>query len=91
MRIIKFTLFLLFFPVFVHAQIITTIAGGGTTSLGDGGPATAGAIGYFASLAVDSHGNVYIGDGNYNRVRKVDAVTGIITTFAGTGSITYNG
>ena len=36
-------------------------------------------------------GNVYIGDSANNRVRKVTTSTGIITTFAGTGSTTYSG
>lgn len=34
-------------------------------------------------------GNVYITDGN--RIRKVTISTGIITTFAGTGSSSYSG
>ena len=36
-------------------------------------------------------GNVYIADSGYNRVRKVTASTGIITTIAGTGTTTYSG
>lgn len=76
------------------AQIITTIAGGATGHggyWGDGGPATAAELGYFGSVAVDSEGNVYIGDTNNQRIRKVDASTGIITTIAGTGTAGYNG
>jgi streptogramin lyase len=40
---------------------------------------------------VDAHGNVYISDAYENRVRRVDAATGIISTFAGTGSYGYSG
>ncbi len=36
-------------------------------------------------------GNVYISDPNNGRIRKVTVSTGIITTFAGTGTGTYNG
>ena len=36
-------------------------------------------------------GNVYIGDYSNNRIRKVTVSTGIITTFAGTGTISYSG
>ena len=36
-------------------------------------------------------GNVYIGDNQNNRSRKVTVSTGIITTIAGTGSASYSG
>jgi len=34
-------------------------------------------------LAFDTHGNLLIADSNNQRVRRVDAVTGVITTVAG--------
>jgi len=67
--------------------IITTFAGNGTLgigSVGDGGPATKAAFGFNGThegIAVDSTGNVYIGDSFNGRVRKVDT-TGMISTFA---------
>ncbi len=36
-------------------------------------------------------GNVYIADQNNQRIRKVSVSTGIITTFAGTGTASYSG
>jgi len=75
--------------------IITTVAGNGVPGLsGDGGPATSAAISLsnFESLAVDGSGNLfiavvsYIGASPTNRIRRVDAVTGFITTVAGGGS-----
>ncbi len=36
-------------------------------------------------------GNVYIADANNHRIRKVTVSTGIITTFAGTGTTSYSG
>ncbi len=87
-----FLIFVLFCSINLHGQIITTIAGGGTSSsLGDGGPATAATIGYFGGICIDSHDNLYIADGNNYRIRKVNASSGIITTFAGTGTSGFSG
>jgi sugar lactone lactonase YvrE len=66
---------------------ITTFAGNGTQGFaGDNGPATGAQLNFPFGLAVDSSSNVYIGDADNNRVRKVDA-TGKITTFAGGGTM----
>ncbi|PQJ10502.1 hypothetical protein CJD36_011030 [Flavipsychrobacter stenotrophus] len=72
----------------VHAQIIIPFAGGGTSGLGDYGPATAAQMGQLYNVAVDDSGNVYISD-DY-RVRQVNSA-GIITTFCGTGAPGYTG
>lgn len=72
--------------------IITTVAGTGTAGFsGDGGAATAAQLANPSGVAVDSAGNLYIADTTNNRVRKVTAATGVITTLAGTGTATYNG
>ncbi len=42
-------------------------------------------------IAVDLDGNIYIVDTGNNAVRRVDAVTGIITTLAGNGTSGYSG
>ena len=63
--------------------IITTVAGGGSAVLGDGGPATKGQLNYPDSIALDSRGNLFIGE--LGRVRKV-SVDGTISTVAGGGS-----
>jgi hypothetical protein len=69
--------------------IITTVAGNGHTGYsGDNGPATAAGMDAF-DMAVDSAGNLFLTDNN--RVRKVDAVTGVITTVAGNGTTKYAG
>jgi hypothetical protein len=66
--------------------VITTIAGNGTPGVGgDGGPATSAQVSNPQSAAVDAAGNVYIADTSNNRIRKVAAGTGVISTFAGTG------
>jgi len=72
--------------------IITTIAGNGTYGYtGDNGPATAAQLGGPQGLALDTSGNLYISDGNNEVIRKVNLNTGIITTFAGSGSYTFGG
>jgi sugar lactone lactonase YvrE len=73
------------------AGVITTIAGNGNFAFsGDGGPATSAAMAAPRSLAVDGSGNIYIGDQNNYRIRKVDN-TGKISTIAGNGICCYNG
>ena len=78
--------------VTASTDAITTVAGGGsgcsqeTDSVGDGCPATSAKLNNPVGVAVDSAGNIYIGDFYNNRIRKVTASTGNITTFAGSGS-----
>ncbi len=66
--------------------ILTTVAGNGKFGFsGDGGPATDAQLGNPRGIALDASGNLYIADSANLRVRRVDAVTGMITTFAGNG------
>jgi hypothetical protein len=59
--------------------------------LGDGGAATSARLYYPTGVAVDSAGNIYIADRDDERIRKVTASTGIITTVAGNGTVGYSG
>ncbi len=69
--------------------IITTYAGLSSPGFsGDGGPAIAARFNGTSRVALDAAGNLYISDIYNNRVRRVDAVTGIITTVAGNGTST---
>jgi sugar lactone lactonase YvrE len=71
--------------------IISTFAGGGTGLLGDGGLATSATLINPCGLAFDGSGNLYIADWASERIRKVDGISGIITTVAGSGNGGYNG
>jgi len=54
----------------VSSGIMTTAAGRGTGPIGDGGPPTDAGLDP-AAVAVDSAGNLYIADIEFNRIRKV--------------------
>lgn len=70
--------------------IITTVAGNGAESYsGDGGPAPAAGLYRPAGLASDPAGNLYVTMENV--IRRIDAVTGIITTVAGVGDPGFTG
>ncbi len=70
---------------------ITTFSGTGSEGLsGDGGAATSAMLDNPEGVAVDSSGNVYIGDTDNHSIRKVDA-SGTITTFAGSGIPGFSG
>ena len=79
--------------------VITTVVGTGFGTgpyhegdfFGDGGPATAAHLNKPFGLVVDAAGNLYVSDTDNQRVRRVDAVTRIITTVAGTGTYGYTG
>ncbi|MGZ3866930.1 MAG: NHL domain-containing protein [Bacteroidia bacterium] len=65
---------------------ITTVAGDGTQAYGgDGGPATSAQLNTPYDMVVDTAGNIYIADWGNNRIRKIDHLTGYISTVAGTG------
>lgn len=70
--------------------VVTVIAGTGRAGFsGDGDAARNANLWPPLSLALDSAGNIYIGDGGNSRVRKI--TNGIITTVAGTGVQGFSG
>ncbi len=71
--------------------LISTIAGNGTPQFaGDNGAATSASLNTPYGLAVDSSGNVYIGDLLNYAVRKVTP-SGTISTVAGTNVFGFSG
>ncbi|MFT5705382.1 MAG: streptogramin lyase [Shewanella sp.] len=68
-----------------HVSGVTTHAGSGVEGSSDGA-ALAATFGKIRNLATDSLGNVYVSDDGSNKIRRIDAITGDVTTFAGSGS-----
>jgi len=72
-------------------RIISTVAGNGNPNYnGDGISATSATL-TATSIALDSSNNIYIADPFNLRIRKVDAITGKISTVAGNGTSGYSG
>jgi sugar lactone lactonase YvrE len=79
-----------------HASgLITTVVGQGGKNGddGDGGPATAAHVDGPKGIVFDANWNLLIADSGNDRIRRIDARTGVITTVAGTGEtgVTGNG
>lgn len=72
--------------------IITTVAGTGAAGFNSNGQqGTATQLNFPESIAFDAGDNMYISDSNNNRIRKLTATTGIVTTIAGTSGSGFNG
>jgi len=70
----------------------TTVAGNGERGYsGDGGVATDAALNMPHEIQFDRDGHLYIVERDSHTVRRVDAVTGIISTVAGTGAAGFSG
>ena len=71
---------------------LTVVAGVGVSGFsGDGGLATSASLSAPVGVALDGAGNLFIADEFNNRIRRVDAATGIITTVAGNGFPGFSG
>jgi streptogramin lyase len=70
---------------------IDTIAGTGARTYNGEGQARLAALAVPLGLSVDQQGNLYIADYGNNRIRKIDASSGRISTVAGSGVSGYSG
>ncbi len=76
--------------------IISTAAGNGPLSLdgGDGQNATVASLTIPIAVAIDNSGNIFVSEEQGRRVRRIDAVTSVITLVAGpevTGAVIGDG
>jgi DNA-binding beta-propeller fold protein YncE len=71
---------------------ITTVAGNGVRGYsGDGGPATEASLNMPHEIEFDAGGHLYIAERDSHVIRKIDAKTGSMSTFAGTGTAGFSG
>ncbi len=74
------------------ANAVNTLAGTGTAALyGDNGPAAAADLNQPHGVVADAARNLYIADTGNSVVRRIDSITGTITTIAGTGTAGFSG
>ncbi|MBK8039775.1 MAG: hypothetical protein IPK22_21975 [Verrucomicrobiaceae bacterium] len=70
---------------------VVTAAKGKNAPAGDNGPAKDASFIAPHNLVADAEGNLFIADTYHYAVRRVDAKTGLVTTFAGNGSKELSG
>ena len=71
---------------------IETVAGAGEAGYsGDGGPAAEACFNQPYGIAIDRDGAIYVADRHNAAVRRIDAATGTVTTFAGNGEAAFAG
>ena len=76
----------------VATGVISTVAGTGARgSSGDGGIATSATLHGPRAIILDDLNNIYIADAGNEKVRRVEAGSGNISTFAGTGTTGFSG
>ena len=72
--------------------ILTTIAGTGVAGYsGNGGIAANAELNFPGRGYIDNQNNLYFADYENRAIRRIDGVTGIIKTVAGTGTIGFSG
>ena len=81
------------YSIDASGQRFWTVAGSGPCGFsGDGGRASGARISTnIGQFAFDAAGNFYFADSGNNRIRRVEAITGIIRTIAGSGANGYGG
>ena len=70
----------------------STVAGNGQKAyVGDGGPATDASLNMPHEIQFDAAGHLYIAERDNHVIRKVEAKTGVLSTFVGTGAPGFSG
>jgi sugar lactone lactonase YvrE len=69
----------------VTGDLIDVCGTGARGFAGDGGPASAAVLNLPVAVVFDTAGNMFISDQANDRIRRVDAVTNMVSTIAGVG------
>ena len=73
-------------------QKLQRIAGNGLSGYsGDGGPAENATFNWPHEVRIDEGGNLYIADTRNHVIRRIDGVSGVVTTLAGNGQAGFTG
>ncbi len=78
-------------PILTPSPVNTAVGSRAWIYAADGVQAQGAPIFLPQGLAADSAGNLFLADSNNNRIRRVDAKSGIISTIVGNGNPGYNG
>jgi hypothetical protein len=68
---------------------VTTLAGSGAQGYQDG-PAASAEFYHPEGMVFDANGDMYVVDGANEVIRKITMLTGMVSTYAGTGAFGYN-
>lgn len=74
----------------VHTGTISTVGGSGFGAFADG-PGASASFALPSGMFVDPAGNILLCDKGNNRVRRIDGVSGVVSTIAGTGAPGFSG
>ena len=75
----------------LKTRAMTTVAGNGQRGYGGDGDGDRCGLEMPHEIQFDATGNLYIAERDNHVVRKIDAKTGVATTFAGTGRAGFSG
>ncbi|RYE12674.1 MAG: hypothetical protein EOP51_31145, partial [Sphingobacteriales bacterium] len=70
--------------IVISTGLVTTIAGNGSNASVDG-TGTNASLFSPSGLALDGQGNLYVGESNGRKIRKIVLATGVVSTVAGNG------
>lgn len=75
--------------IIVSLGFVTTLAGSGVAGFADG-VGTKASFNQPCGVVADNSGNLYVADNVNHRIRKIITSSGLVSTFAGSGSVAFS-